>query len=69
MEAVADIIEQFEDIEVNTEENKFDGTVEPNSVVIMAVDSMKSRKEIWNLSPFHRNSGPYRVCKGGPKPI
>lgn len=49
VEAVADIIEQFEDIEVELVKERFNGDVEPNSVVIVAVDSMASRKEIWQM--------------------
>lgn len=48
-EAVADIIKDFEDIEVEPIPERFDGDIEPNSVVIMAVDSMKARKEIWGM--------------------
>lgn len=48
-EAIADIIQDFEDIEVESIPEKFDGNIEPNSVVIMAVDSMKVRKEIWEM--------------------
>ena len=48
-EAVADIIQEFEDIEVEVNEDEFDGEVSPNSVVIMAVDSMKARKAIWDM--------------------
>jgi molybdopterin/thiamine biosynthesis adenylyltransferase len=48
-EAVADMIKDFEDIEVEPIPEKFDGDIEPNAVVIMAVDSMKARKEIWEM--------------------
>jgi molybdopterin/thiamine biosynthesis adenylyltransferase len=48
-DAVADIIESFEGVEVNTKETHFNGNVEVNSVIVMAVDSMETRKEIWNL--------------------
>lgn len=46
-DAVANIIMDFEDIEVDVRPEEFDGDVEPNAVVIMAVDSMESRREIW----------------------
>jgi len=48
-EAVANMIKDFEDIEVESVPEKFNGDIEPNSVVIMAVDSMKARKEIWGM--------------------
>ena len=48
-DALADIIMDFEDIEVDTRLEEFNGDIEPNTVVIMAVDSMKTRKEIWKL--------------------
>lgn len=47
--AVADMIRDFEDTEVEPIGERFDGDIEPNSVVIMAVDSMKARKEIWEM--------------------
>lgn len=49
VEAVADIIKDFEGIEIEQVEDLFDGEIEPNSIIISAVDSMKSRKEIWDL--------------------
>lgn len=60
-DAVADIIEEFEGIEVEVREERFDGFVEPNSVVIMAVDSMAARKQIWELV---KKSGASRVIDG-----
>lgn len=48
-EAVANIIKDFEDIEVEPIPERFTGEIEPNSIVIMAVDSMKVRKEIWDM--------------------
>jgi len=49
VEAVADIIKQFEGIEIETNPDLFDGDVEPGSIIIAGVDSMKSRKEIWKM--------------------
>lgn len=54
-EAVAKIIEDFEGVEVEAVPEKFctdeidASEIEPNSIIIMAVDSMKARKEIWNI--------------------
>lgn len=49
VQAVADIIAEFEGVEISTVESMFDGSIAPGTIVISAVDSMKSRKEIWEM--------------------
>lgn len=48
--AVAELVKEFEGIEIETCNEKFDGEdVNPGDYIISCVDSMKARKEIWEM--------------------
>lgn len=47
VEAVAELVKEFEGVEIETCMDRFDGEVDPNDYVISCVDSMSARKEIW----------------------
>jgi len=47
VEAVAELVKEFEGVEIETCKDYFDGEVDPNDYIISCVDSMTTRKEIW----------------------
>jgi hypothetical protein len=49
VEAVAEMVMDFEGVEIMPRFERFNGEADPGSLVIMAVDSMKARKEIWEM--------------------
>jgi len=51
-EAVAELVKEFEGIEIEACNEKFDGDLDPGDYVISCVDSMTARKEIWSKVSF-----------------
>ena len=49
VKAVAEMIMDFEGIEITPRFEKFTGECQPNGYILMCVDSMKARKEIWEM--------------------
>ena len=49
VKAVADMIMDFEGIEIMPHFEKFNGECQPNGYIIVGVDSMTARKEIWEM--------------------
>lgn len=51
-EAVAELVKEFEGIEIEACNERFDGDVNPGDYIISCVDSMDARKEIWEKVSF-----------------
>lgn len=51
-EAVAELVKEFEDIDIEVYTERFDGDVQPGDYIISCVDSMKARKEIWEMVSY-----------------
>lgn len=49
VEAVAEMVKDFEGIDINTRYDKYNGECLPNGYVLSCVDSMAARKEIWEM--------------------